>query len=96
MTKVVDLNKQNWYLERNIKGKKKEQWVLRLNLPKGYAPSFKDLAEWMCMIAGIEEQKYPTSMGYKGRNYPREFMNFAMKSGWPFPSVLREFKLKTN
>jgi len=93
MVVVEELGK-GWYLERKVDKKGKENWVLRLNLPKGYPPSFKEVAEWLCMIAAIEEKKYPQSEGYKGRNYPREFIECAMKSGWPTPSVLNKFRLK--
>ena len=99
MIKVVELGKNGWYLDRDLKiskdGKREKigNWVLRLNLPQGYLPSFEDIAQWLCIIASLEEKKYPSSKGYKGKNFPREFIDFAMKAGWPFPSVLKKYGL---
>jgi len=92
MVEVVELGKGGWYLEhKTFKGKKIGQWVLRLNLPKGYAPSFKDLAEWLCVIGMIEDKKYPFG---EGRHMSRKFVNDAINAAWPTPRILKEHGLK--
>jgi len=89
VAEIVELGK-GWYLDREVKGKKKGNWVLRLNLPKGYPPSFEEIAQWLCVIGWLEDKKYPHG---KGREYPREFISRAIKAGWPTAKLLKEYKL---
>lgn len=95
MVETTDLNRNNWYLERNTRtdqyGERKESWVFRLNIDKGYPPTFKELGDWLSIIGILEDIKYPHG---KGRELIREYINEALDKKWPFPNLLKKFGLK--
>lgn len=88
--KITDLSDAP-YLEKGKKGK--GDWILRLNLNKGTAPTYLELGFWISLLAANEDRMYPRSKGFRGKNYLKDYLCDVIDAGMITPAIKKKYKL---